>query len=75
MLLPLQTRTITGIVLGTKLTNTGTGDLIYYKGKKAVGTTKVVKGGEEEGMNNGCSCITVGNLSTTEKVFFTVLRK
>ena len=75
MLLPTQTRTITGIVLGTKLTNTGTADLIYYKGKKAVGTPDTVKAGEEVGMNKGCSCITVGNLSTTEKVLFTVVRK
>jgi len=75
MLLPVQTRTITGIVLGTKLTNTGTADLIYYKGKKAVGTPDTVKAGEEVGMNKGCSCITVGNLSTTEKVLFTVVRK
>jgi len=75
VVMPTLTRTISGIVLGTKLTNTGTQDLVYYKGKKAIGTPTTVKGGGEAGLNKGCSSITVGNLSTTEKVLFTVITK
>ncbi len=75
MLKPTLTRTLSGIVLGTKLINIGTTDLVYHTGKKAVGTPNIVKGGEEVGLNKGCSSITVMNPSLTEKVLFTVVTK
>ena len=74
-LLPLITKKISGIVLGTVLTNTGTKDISFKKGRKGTGTATVVAAGQEVGMNKGCSTIIATNPATIGSAIFTVSTK
>ena len=69
---PLVTKTTTGIVNGTVLTNTGTVDIHVYKGKTTTGTPTIVHAGEVLGMTKGYSVITVVNPSSLVTAKYTV---
>ncbi len=66
-------KTITGVVLGSTITNTGTIDIHLYKGKTTTGSPTIVHGGEQFGVPKGWSIITVVNPSALETAVFTVL--
>ena len=57
--------TVSGTVLDTSFTNTGTDDLYLFKGKKATGTPNIVHSGEHFVLIHGYSSITVSNPSPT----------
>ena len=66
--------TITGIVLDTSFTNTGTDDLQLFKGKLTTGTPTIVHAGEHFVLSAGYSQITVINPSSTTKGKFEVIK-
>ena len=66
-------KTVTGIQLGSTLTNTGSTDLHLYKGKTTTGTPTVVHAGEKFGVPKGWSIITIINPSTTATATFTAM--
>jgi len=66
--------TITSVVIGETLANTGDVLLHVYKGKTTIGTPIVVNPAEKLGMAQGFSTITVVNPSALVAGKFTVLR-
>lgn len=71
--LPSETKTTAGIVIGGTLTNTGTVSIKVYKGKTATGDFTTVAPNDKLGMIKGFSAITTVNTSTLVKATFTVL--
>lgn len=65
--------TTRGIILGSTFTNTGTVELIVYKGSKVAGESTHVLPGEMMGITKGYSVITVVNTSSLKKGTFTTL--
>ncbi|MCY7292055.1 MAG: hypothetical protein LH615_07720 [Ferruginibacter sp.] len=65
--------TITGVVIGSTLTNTGTVDIQVYYGKTTVGTPNIVHAAQMLGIPRGGSSVIVVNPALV-KPTFTVLR-
>jgi hypothetical protein len=57
--------TLSGIVLGSLVTNIGTADVHIYKGRSTTGNPIIVHAGENDGVAKGFTTITVSNPSTT----------
>lgn len=74
-LLPLKSKKITGIKLGSVLKNDGIKDVSFTKGKKGLGAVTLVPAGTELGMNKGCSVIIVTNPATIGKAIVKVTIK
>ena len=68
------TRVIKTARINGYITNIGLVNVSIYKGKKAVGTEKVLKPGEKMGILVGYSTITIVNTSMLEKAIVTVTR-
>lgn len=64
---------VNGVVIGSTMTNLGTGDLYVFKGKKITTVPIIVHAGEQLGMTKGFSFITVVNPSTLVPGKFKVL--
>ena len=74
-LLPLKKKKISGIILGTVLSNIGKKDLSFTKGKKGLGPVTLVPAGTDVGMNKGCSNIIVTNPATIGTATFSIQTK
>ena len=61
------------VVIGSTLTNIGSGDLHLYRGKTTTGTPTIVHSGEQFGIMKGYSILTVINPSTLIEAKFTVM--
>ena len=71
-LLPLRSKMISGIVLGSVLKNIGLKAISVTKGRKGLGTATNVLPGGELGMNKGYSSIVATNPATIGSTMFTV---
>lgn len=74
-LLPLREKVITGIVLGSVLTNIGLKDVVIAAGKKGLGKRNTVPPAGTLGMNKGSSSMVASNPATIGSVIFTVSTK
>ncbi len=72
---PLLRRVISGILLGSVMTNTGKKDFSVFQGKKGLGMETLLKVGEELGMNNGYSSVVVFNPTGIGNIMFRVTNK
>ncbi len=68
-------RTSSGIIIGGNFTNTGTADLLLYKGATTTGNAITVTPGEIIKVTKGYYLITVVNTSSLEKGIFSVIAK
>ncbi len=67
-----EQKTITSVVLGTTLENTGPVDILVHKGRQVNGSPVIVKPNGKMGILKGWSAITVENASTLETAVFRV---
>ncbi len=74
-LLPLRSKLISGIVLGSVLTNTGLKDIVIAAGKKGLGKKTTVSPTGTMGMNKGYSAMVASNPATIGNAMFTVSTK
>jgi hypothetical protein len=66
--------TLSGVIIGGTLKNTGTTDLHIYKGNKIIGNPIIIHAGESFGIQKGYSTITICNPSNTTEANISTLR-
>ena len=65
--------TVNAVIIGSTLTNIGSGELHLYKGKSTTGNPVIIHAGEQFGIMKGYSVVTVVNPSTLTEGKFTWL--
>ncbi len=72
---PGETVSISGLVIGGTLTNTGSIEIHLFRGRTAMGDFTVLKPAEQYGILKGYSIITIANPSTVDEAKITALTK